>query len=192
MKQQPILTSDEVIKMLEEALSKKEGNEIWLNALGELAEKTLVCRFSTFLSKTAIALLKHSATYLRSQGIFVYLKITNPRNISYQFLLIAGECGRVYERLKKQADYLRDLSYFIDEHEHELPKRLVAKQKKIDDYRSSIEAALLWRLEGLYRAGDKEALKSVCEEAWKFAKEIDDYLERNIDLCRVYAVMTAL
>jgi hypothetical protein len=136
--------------------------------------------------------LKHSATYLRSQGIFVYLKITNPRNISYQFLLIAGECGRVYERLKKQADYLRDLSYFIDEHEHELPKRLVAKQKKIDDYRSSIEAALLWRLEGLYRAGDKEALKSVCEEAWNFAKEIDDYLERNIDLCRVYAVMTAL
>jgi hypothetical protein len=43
---------------------------------------------------------------------------------------------------------------------------------------------------------DDETLRAafwmVVKESYRLSSSIDDYLERNIDLCRVYAMVTAL
>jgi hypothetical protein len=152
-----------------------------------LAEKyKLTYRSLKIPNKTIIALLQHGAKTLRSRGIFVYMQPDKPTP------LIAGKCGRVYEKLRRQADYLSDLSDFIKTHNHELPRNMIAKKKKIDYYKSTTVWSFLCKLEELYRQGDKEALKSLCEEAWKFAEEVDAYLESIIDLRRLHAISLIL
>jgi hypothetical protein len=73
-----------------------------------------------------------------------------------------------------------------------LPTHMVAKKRKIDAYIDKIVSSFLWVLADLYTEGDKEALKSLCEEAWKFAEEVDAYLESIKDLRRLHALATIL
>jgi len=195
MEQKSFLTADEVIELLKEALP---DDETWHEAYKELAEKTKTHFFGyNYIgfeppSDKLIRLLQYGATILRSRGIYVYFKFNQTPPRPRLILFIAGECGRVYERLKKQAEYLADLSVFIDEHENELPKSMTAKKKKIEDYANTIASRFLWQLGELYIQGDKEALKSLCEEAWEFADEIDAYLDRIIDLRRLHAISLIL
>jgi hypothetical protein len=195
MTQQPLLVYDEVVELLKEALSP---NETWHNAFMELVWNSdlNLCGLDyngNKLSFNAInALLQHCANILRDRGIFVYLKVAKFMQKLHYYLLIAGECGVLYEKLKNQRDYLYDLSLFIEDYEDELPRKMVAKNKKINYYAVEIESKLLFWLRMSYIKGDKEALKSLCEEAWEFAEEVATFLESIIDLRRVYAITTML
>jgi len=199
MQQQSILTYDETIELLKEALWH---DETWREAFMELVvesehrpwgRKYTGNRLST---QEISALLQHCAKILQSRGIFAYVKVydeSSPRS----YLLIAGECGLLYEKLEKQEKYLRDLSQFIQDHKDELPSEMVAKKYEIDKYAAKIEVHFLFELRELYprsfyEGGVHGALKSWCEEARKFAEEVDAFLEGIEDLRRLHALAVQL
>jgi predicted nucleic acid-binding Zn ribbon protein len=105
---------------------------------------------------------------------------------------LVGKFGMAYEKLEKQAKYLSGLLKFIYDYRQELPEDMVKKYWEVFHYQNKVFKHLTLLLGAYSRWRNKEKSILECEEAWNFAKEIDDYLERNIDLCRVYAVMTAL
>jgi hypothetical protein len=192
MQQQPLLTTGEVLELLKQVLP--DGDEDLRNAYNELNENfTLIVTYSSKPINIAIfRLLQLGANLLRSRGIFVYFDYYKPETQSRYFRFVVGECGRVYARLKKQYDYLYDLCIFIEDNEDELPKTMVAKKKKIEDYMWMIRGKYMWQLGEAYRQGYKEGLKELCEEAWKFADEIDEFLESIKNLRRLHAISSIL
>jgi hypothetical protein len=199
MTQQPILTYDKTVELLKEALWH---DETWREAFMELVvesesrpwgRKYTGDKLST---QEISALLQHCAKILQSKGIFVYVKVYDT-SFPRSYLLIAGECGLLYEKLEKQGDYLNSLSLFIKDHEDELPSEMVAKKYEIDKYAGTIECHFLLELRdlcsrGFYEGGVYGALKSLCEEARKFAEEVDAFLESIMDLRRLHALAMQL
>jgi hypothetical protein len=191
MTQQPILTADEVLEMLKEKLPHNKSWLLsmicwnWKHSLNDLGIK-LTC-------DEEIVLLQRLADFLQSKGIFVYFKYdqTQPNRFRY-YRFVAGECGRVFVKLGSQGKYLSSIFLFIEKHKKTLPKHLLAKRDEIDTYIDKIVSDFLWVLWDLYMQGDKEALKTLCEEAWKFAEEVDAFLESIEDLRRLHALATAL
>jgi hypothetical protein len=184
MTQQPILIASEVIELLKDALP---DDETLRAAFWMVVEKSH--RFSSSIdqpSRAMIEVMQHCANFLRGQGIFVYMKPNRPAPF------LVGKFGMAYEKLEKQAKYLAGLLKFICDYRQELPEEMVKKRREIFYYKDEaymqkmrlISAYSCWR--------NIEKSKLACEEAWKFAKEIDDYLERNIDLCRAHAIVTSL
>jgi hypothetical protein len=191
MKQQPILTADEVIELLEkEALP---DDEVLRNAFREVVSYSKLVFGLCNDPSVEIPLLQHCAKFLQSRGLFVYLKFDKsyPRGFPI-FTFLVGECGRLYEKLSWQAEYLSDLSFFIETHEHELPPDMFAEKEKIVAYETKIVEGILIELEKAYKGRDKVALMFWCDEGWKLAKEIDDYLERIKDLQRLFAISLIL
>jgi hypothetical protein len=113
--------------------------------------------------------MQHCANYLRSRGIFVYMEANNPTPF------LVGECAMVYEKLKKQVDYLSDLVSFILRHDKELPESMYEKWREIYEYKYAAKWELL-RLRNAYRGRKKAKLESSCKKAWKLANKIDKYL----------------
>ena len=197
--QQPILTYDKTVELLKEALWH---DETWRKAFMELVVESEPRPWGRKytgdkLSMQEIsAILQHCAKILQSRGIFAYVKVYD-KSFPRSYLFIAGECGLLYEKLEKQRDYLRSLSLFINDHKDELPSDIVAKKYEIDKYAGTIEYDFLLELRelcsrGLYEGGAYGALKSLCEEARKFAEEVDAFLESITDLRRLHALATTL
>jgi hypothetical protein len=156
MTKQPILTADEVIELLQkEALA---NNAALLRNFMRLAEeeKLVLGKFSD--PSIEIPLLQQCAYFLRNKGVFVYFNIEKSCGRPQYFEFVAGECGRLYEKLSWQADYLSDLSFFIETHEHELPPDMFAEKEKIVAYETKIVEGILIELEKAYKGGDKVAL----------------------------------
>jgi hypothetical protein len=190
MKQQPLLTANEVFELLEkEALP---DDETCHKTFKELAEETQLVLGNLNNPNTTIPLLQHCANFLRNRGIYVYFNIEKLGDREHFFEFVAGESGRVYEKLNQQAYYLADLSQFIEMHEHELPPDMIAEKEKIDTYKSRAFEITLWKLESAYKCGDKVALEFWCDEGWKLANEIDAYLDRIKDLQRLFAISLIL
>jgi hypothetical protein len=187
--QQPILTADEVIEMLKEALPNDKKVR---QTFKELAEENKLVLGRIDDPSTTIPLLQHCANYLRNRGIYVCFNIEKSSGKAQFFEFVAGESGRVYEKLNQQAYYLADLSQFIETHEQELTPDLVAEKEKIDTYKDRAFEITLWKIESAYRCGDKVALEFWCDEGRKLAKEIDDYLERIKDLQCLFAISLIL
>jgi hypothetical protein len=199
MQQQPILTYDEMIELLKEALWH---DETWREAFMELVVESEYRPWGRRYTGDRLsiqeisALLQHCAKILQSRGIFAYVEVYDasaPRS----YLLIAGECGLLYEKLEKQKEHLRDLSQFIQDHKDKLPSEMVAKKYEIDNYAAKIEINFLFELRDLYprtlyEGGVYGALKSWCEEARKFAEEVDAFLESIEDLRRLHALAMQL
>jgi SAM-dependent methyltransferase len=184
MTQQPILTASEVIELLKDALP---DDETLRAAFWMVVEKSH--RFSSRVDQPTtemMEVMQHCANFLRSRGIFVYMKPNRPSPF------LVGKFGMAYEKLEKQAKYLTSLLDFIYEYRQELPEEMVKKCREVFYYKDGAYMQKMRLISAYSRWRNIEKSKLACEEAWKFAKEIDDYLERNIDLCRVYAMVTAL
>jgi hypothetical protein len=184
MTQQPILIASEVIELLKDALP---DDETLRAAFWIVVEKSY--RLSSSIdqpSRAMIEVMQHCANFLRGQGIFVYMKPNRPTPF------LVGKFGMAYEKLEKQAKYLSGLLKFICDYRQELPEDMVKKFWEVSHYQNKVFKHLTLLLGAYSRWRNKEKSILECEEAWKFTKEIDDYLERNIDLCRVYAMVTAL
>jgi hypothetical protein len=191
MKKQPLLTANEVIELLEkEALPDDEGLR---NTFKEIVSYSKLVFGLCNNPSAEIPLLQHCANFLQSRGLFVYLKFSKsyPRGFPI-FTFLVGECGRLYEKLSWQADYLKDLSHFVETHEHELSPDMIAEKEKIDAYETKIVEDILIGLEENYKKGDKVALEFWCDEGKKLAEEVDAYLERIIDLRRLHAISLIL
>jgi hypothetical protein len=139
-----------------------------------------------------VSQLEGCANYLRSKNIFVFFKVEKDHCGDFHVTFVAGEAGRVIERLDNQYTYISDLDCFVGKNEDILPKSLVRKAEMLIVFLYKIRDMINDYLIPSYIGDDKERLKEACKRAWKLAKEIDKYLERNIDLCRVYAMVTAL
>jgi hypothetical protein len=180
MTKQPLLTADEVIELLKEALP---NNKAWRTTFNKLVEETNLVSGHYKDPYTTLPLLDFCVNYLRGKGIYVYFNLSG--GIDY-FTLVAGECGRVYQEMCNLEDYLNDLTFFIADNREILPPEIVAEEKKLDEYQNRIYDEVIFPLEVAYADGDKAAINSVLEKAQKLAKEIDDYLENIKYLQRLY------
>jgi hypothetical protein len=188
MTQQPLLTADEVIELLKEALPNKEE---WHDTFNELVEKTKLASGFFDDSDTTISLLKYCVDYLRNKGIYVYFEYDCIpfRSRLSNFKLIAGECGRVYEEMLKFKDYLFDLIDFIYDNKEKLPPEVVAEEKRVEEYLYQINDEVIEPLECAYADSDKAEINSVLEKAQTLTKEIEEDIK---DLCRLHALATIL
>jgi hypothetical protein len=184
MTKQPLLTADEVIELLKEALPK---DEVWHATFNELVEETKLASGVFDDPYTTIPLLEYCVNFLRNNGIHVYFDLSGGIN---HFTLITGECGRVYEEMCKLEDYLIDLSTFICSNKEILPPEIVAEEKRLDEYQNRLCDEVIFPIEIAYYDGDKAEIKAVLEKAQKLAKEIEAYLDSIKDLCRAHALAT--
>jgi hypothetical protein len=190
MTQQPLLTADEVIELLQKEVLA--NNAALLGNFMELAdeEKLVLGKFND--PNKEIPLLQQCANFLRNKGVFVYFNIEKSCGRPYYFEFVAGECGRVLEKIEWQAYYLADLSCFIDMHEHELPPTIVAEKERIDTYKDRLIEVIFWGLQRAYKKGDKVALEFWCDEGRKLTEEVEAYLDSIIDLRRLHAISLIL
>jgi hypothetical protein len=186
MQRQPILTADEVIELLKEALP---NDEVVRQIFNELAEETkfVLGDFDDFDDPyTILQLLDYCANYLRNRGIYVYYHLDG--GINY-FYFIAGECGRVYEEVRKFEDYLYNLAWFLRDNKEILPSEVVAEEKKLDDYQNRLYDEIIFPLEVAYAEGDIAAIKALFEKAQKIVEEINESIK---DLRRAHTLATTL
>jgi hypothetical protein len=181
MQQQPILTADEVLEILEkEALAHAESLRNNLKAIAK-SHKLALGRLDD--PDLVIPLLNYCATFLRNKGIYVYFHIEENGDI---YCFIAGECGRVIEEVGKLADYLHDLQRFIETNKHKLPPEVVDEKEKLDAYETRLCEEVYFDLLDAYIRNDKATIEAVLKEAPKLVAEINDYLESIRYLQRIY------
>jgi hypothetical protein len=184
MTQQPLLTADEVIELLKEALPDDEDLHTTFN---ELVEETKLASGNYDDPYTALPLLDYCVDYLRSKGIHVYFEVCDALN---NFTLIAGECGRVIDEVCKLEDYLIDLEYFIEDNKDMLPPEAVAaEKKKLEAYCNRLYDEVIFPLEVAYYDNDKAAIQALLEKAAKLVEEIN---EGTKDLQHAYALAKLL
>jgi hypothetical protein len=188
MKQQPILTADEVIELLEKHVITNEAERV---AFQQLLDKTKLTNTPMHDPDTQFPLLARGRDFLRSKGIYVYFGIDDFGLYIY-CCFIAGECARVFHKLVKQYSRLGDLSKFADKHKDILPQHIRSKANLLRYYYYEIDYYLSSILLETYIRSSKRKLKRACEEGWELAKEVDAFLESIEDLRRLHALATAL
>jgi hypothetical protein len=170
MQQQPILTADEVLKILEREAVAHDKN--LRSDFKGLAKSTKLVEGFFDDPITEIHLLEYCADFLRNKGIHVYLNINY---MARHFEFIAGECGRVIDELRKFDDYLYDLVMFIDDNRDMLPPEVVATEKeKLNNYSYRLCEEVIYPLVEAYEEGDKAAIEALLKEAVRFVEETNE------------------
>jgi hypothetical protein len=184
MTQQPLLTADEVIELLKEALPDDEELRYTFE---ELVEETKLVSGDYGDPYTTLPILQHCVDFLQSKGIYVYFNTTGGID---DFTLIAGECGRVYAEVCKFEDYLNDLISFLHDNIGILPPEFVAaEEKRIEACQNRLYDEILFPLEVAYYEGDKATIKALLEKAQNLVEEINESIK---DLRRAHTLMTTL
>ena len=187
MTQQPILTADEVLEILEkEAFAQDEGLR---NDLRKIAKPFKLAFGKLDDPYLIIPILDYCATFLRNKGIYVYYCLSDEIN-GYNF--VAGECGRILEELCKLEEFLHDLEWFVETNERKLPPEVVAEKKKLDHYSWKLCEELIFPLEDAYIDNDKATIEALLKEVPNIVKEVKDYLESIKYLQHLYAIETYL
>jgi hypothetical protein len=179
-----LLTADEVIELLEKHVIAEDEREEFRALAGKYK---LVGMLITNPDKQ-IPLLERCVDFLRSNGIFVFFKVATDTIGKTWAFLVAGELGRIFDSLSKQAKLLRDLSDLIIHHWFELPRQIRAKKKQIDRQIKKIGGYRL-RLATQNIHSNKRRLKAYCKAGWKLIEKIDAFLssDRLKDLKVYYA-----
>jgi hypothetical protein len=190
MQQQPILTAEEVIELLEkEALPDVEDLR---TIFEELVEETCLVSGVT-VDTITLELLKHFVDFLQNKGIYVYFRYYHKFYYDHSrlyFTLLAGECARVYEEMCKLEEYIIDLINFVCENRDKLPPEIAAaEEKKLEDYQNRLCDEIIFPLEDAYADGDKEEIKALLEKAQKVKEEIHEGIK---DIERSYVLATSL
>jgi hypothetical protein len=188
MTQQPILTANEVIELLEKHVITNEAERA---AFQQLLDKTKLTNTPMSDPDTQFPLLARGREFLMSKGIYVYFGIDDSGLYIY-CRFIAGECARVYHKLVKQYFYLDDLSKFVNKHGDKLPQHIRSKANLLRHYQYENEYYWSAILLKAYIQSNKRKLKKACEEGWELAKKVDTFLESIEDLRRLHALVTAL
>jgi hypothetical protein len=183
MTQQPLLTYDEVIKILEtEMPMTDEEKELFRE---EVIYDIRAAECVATHPNKEFPLLEKCANFLRSKGIYVYFETGEEG----YFCFAVGEFGRVYEKVLKCLIYNNRLRDFWRECREMLPIEdppdFWDKTKdfllQILDIKHDLETAFV---------GSKEQLAQACEEGWRLAAEIDAYLDNIKDLCRYFEALS--
>jgi hypothetical protein len=193
MQQQPLLTADEVIELLEKHVITTEAER---EAFQQLLDDSKLTNAVLSDPDTQFPLLVRGREFLMSKGIYVYFGIEDfsqwGLNIYCRF--IAGECARVYHKLVKQSRYLNDLFKFVCKHEDKLPQHIRSKTTLLTHYILETEHFPIssGSLLETYIRSNKRKLKKICEEGWELVKKVDTFLENVKDLQHMFAIETLL
>jgi hypothetical protein len=188
MQQQPLLTADEVIELLEkEALP--QADEEWRKTFKELVKETKLSSGSYDDPYTALPILQHCVDFLESKGIYVYFYKSIVED-TLTFNMKAGECGRVFAEVCYLAHYLNDLKWFLHDNTGILPPEFVAaEEKRIESYQKRLYGEIFYPLGNAYHEGDKVTIKALLEKAQKLVEEINESIK---DLRRLHALAMQL
>jgi len=126
-----------------------------------------------------IPVLEQCADFLRSKGIHVCFRITKDyMGKPNGFCFVAGESGRVYERLLELTDRLELLQLFLADYMTKLPRKWVAEKKKVDEYIILIACTFMPLLEKAYLGDNISRLVLRCSICSDFADKVEAYLEK--------------
>jgi hypothetical protein len=189
--QQHYLTADNVLELLKNGVLpnfNQQQQQIFQN----LANQHKLFKGSLSNPNTEIPILEQCANYLRSKGIHVYLRITKgyTGNPDY-FYFVAGECGRVYERLFELIDRLEFLQLFIVIYTTKLPRKWVSKKKKIDEYIYMTVCIYMPFLEKAYLGDNRNSLIVRCSMCSDYADKVETFL-RSLEGLEKAAMLATL
>jgi hypothetical protein len=187
---QQYLLSKEVYKKLV-AKTNPEANK--MKEVAKYIIKDIVYRDKVEgANQIFISQLENCVRYLRSKGIYVYFKYREGSYNCFYVTFVAGEAGRVLEKLDNQFYYLCKLEWFAIKYKDILPKPLTHERRNLSDYLNKIYVMTHIYLIPAYLGDDKECLIQACGDGWKLVDRIDAYLESIADLRRAHAVVTML
>jgi hypothetical protein len=189
MKKQYLL-GDEVIKLLKkEVLSHIPNNWEGRNFFRKLKKCYNLSIYDLGDPQTTILLLERCVDYLRGKGIYVFYRVNKE---SGYVSFIAGECGRLVEKLDWQATFIRNLIEFIEKRKHELPPDTISTKEALVNIYDNIKYRQLVFLLNAYEGISKRYIKLVCKWGWEFAEWVDAYLDSIKDLQRLFAISLIL
>jgi hypothetical protein len=180
--QQPLLTAEEVCKILEGEISEAQ-RDVFESLMLDICP-------SGWLTDpdTQIPLLQYCERVLNEKGIFACLKINDDK----EYRLVAGAVGWLVSQLDWLETYLQELLCFISEKKALLPPEMVGLQATIYGYLVDIDD-LIFTLVSAYAGSDKDdksGLETCCIEAEDFLQEVDKFLKQWECLCRAHALTT--
>jgi uncharacterized protein YeeX (DUF496 family) len=186
MKQQPYLTADEVLELLRKKVLPNFSPQQQQQLFNQLVSQDKLLRGNFKDPDNEIPILEQCANSLRSIGIHVFLKIQNDfyGNPS-SFYFLAGESGRVYERLFDLLDRLEFLQLFIADYKNKLPREWVAEKKKIDEHIVVMAIQYMPFLEKAYLSCNRYNLIFWCSMCSDYADKVEAYLRRLEDMEKV-------
>jgi len=192
VKQQTYLTANEVLELLRKGVLpnlSQQQQQLFMQLANR--RKLLSARFND--PDKEIPILEHCANFLRGKGIHVYLRIDvdcdgNPD----LFYFVAGECGRVYERLFELIDRLEFLSLFLADYKSTLPPQWFAEKKEIDTHTFVMTLELMPFLEKAYLGDNRNKVKFWCSMCSDYADKVEAYLKSLGDLEKAAMLATLL
>jgi hypothetical protein len=192
MQQQPILTADEVIELIERQVIETEDERV---AFQQLLDDSKLTNAVITDPDTQIPLLEKCRKFLQGMGFSVFLGYEDLYPYGNLYCrLIVGECARLYHKLEKQTCFLTDLRDFICKNEDKLPPHLRSKKILLTHYSLETEHFPISpnSLLEAYIRSDKRKLEKACKEGWELANKVDAFLESIKDLQRLYVIETLL
>jgi hypothetical protein len=174
MTQQPILTADEVYELIKTMpLSEKERKAL----KKKIAPHIQLAGFTPLENpRKEIPMLEKCANFLRDKGIYVFFW-ADPRGFCF---FIAGEVGRIYERLLRQTQRLGKIHLFLLDYGWCLKCDTTEIVRAVRFYISEVASEMLSKIGVAYELGLKEQLPDLCAKGWEVIARIDDFLRKPI------------
>jgi len=179
MTKQPLLTADEVVKMLREHVVNEDERETF----DGLADYKLADSVITHPSEE-IPLLEKCAEFLERQGICVFFRVIPHPFLVLVSYFIAGECGELFHELVYLSRDLITISEFIKNRRKLLSKEIVKKKRRIDRHIENINDFVFNHLKYAYATQPKHILRCVCDYGWDLLEKEKKFLKEHEDLLR--------
>jgi len=183
MKQQPLLTADEVLELLKTIPLSKRERVVFEK---RVAPHIQVGSFTVVDNpEKEIPLLEKCANFLRDNGVYVFFWV-DPKGVCH---FVAGEVGRVYEKLLNQMEHLSRLYRFLLDYGKYLHGDISNIAKAIRFYGAELVGGMLAKLSVAYDFGFKERLPELCAEGWEVSAKVDTFLQNPLIVALDWLIM---
>ena len=182
MKDEKILTSSEVLKMLERPVVMAYGREIF-NRLLKNQRHTLI--YAHYPDED-IATLKWCADYLlRRKEVFVFFDYETTRYGQTICHFVAGEAGWWFGKIGYYLFRLRENHDFLVNHKYDFPPETIKTVEgfcwRLEEFMRRLEDDMVYEFEEAYNTHLGETRRDIgitCERIQSRISEVDNYLRK--------------